>query len=503
MKVDVIVKDQENFISILESQVPENFADANVEYKVIVLENLESKVDSGSVDGQQTPPTDSGDNEDGSTINSDDELVEGSFKAEKVYTQKEAAQIFEAKAKEVLGTALPVNSYIKILSGEISKGKLPHIEIDGKKQIAADVLTGKIEDYFSRKLIVKSDDDGGQQTPPPASGAESGSSPAPDGSTGSSPDKVYTQAEAAKLMKERVQIELGTSLKERSYAGALGSLVSRGKLASVVEENGRRCIPENALNEYLGEYLARKTKTKTSTPGMKVESMSQKDFEKEPKPKYAHKRLSEEGSLEEELGISLRKLFADKDYLPIAKTSLCLGHADNYLYFGEHLDFKGGPVKTKKEDDYKSVNLKSLEKHLGPNKLYSTRDVALIWKERAEKELGTAYDLESYKASLNRDIREDKVNAIKVGIRNFVPQKQMDIYLGNYFARRKIGALEDETISSKDLANLLMISTTSVNNKAKHGCFEKDEENGMYSVDSAKNFVENHAYNGRGWVAKE
>jgi len=25
----------------------------------------------------------------------------------------------------------------------------------------------------------------------------------------------------------------------------------------------------------------------------------------------------------------------------------------------------------------------------------------------------------------------------------------------------------------------------------------------MYSVDSAKNFVENHAYNGRGWVAKE
>ncbi len=404
LKINFKVDDADNYINVLKSQVPENFADANVEYKVIVVEGLEDKFvattdfSHGSTpptdDGQETPPTSAGEESDNDTMNSsEEELVKGSFKADKVYTQKEAAEIWQAKSEEVLGTSRHVNSYIKDLSANFGRGTLEYVKVDGKRCITETVLNEKLEDYFVRKLKNKS-----------------GSS--------EEDEKVGTVATSPVRKKAKVNYE-----------------------------------PDKRL--------------------------------------------------EEQLGIPLRKLFADKDYLPVTKTGTYLGHADNYLYFGNRLDTDGGSIRTKKKDGSVLVNLLSLERHLGPSKLYSTREVALILKDRAEKELGNAYGLESYQASLNRDIREEKVNAVKVGKLNYVPQKQMDIYLGNYFARRKIQAIKDETISSRELAELLMVSTGSVNNKAKHGFFEKAGDRGMYLVDSAKDFVEKHTYDGRGWKLKE
>ncbi len=178
------------------------------------------------------------------------------------------------------------------------------------------------------------------------------------------------------------------------------------------------------------------------------------------------------------------------------------------LTFYPYLDINQGPLPTKLEGRLRLVHRRSLEEFIeqkhGPIKWYTAKEAAEVWKSRVERELGEEQrDVDSYNSDLRYRISNGEIAALKKEDGKLaVCERELQSFLVNYLARKKLDKWNAETIPRDEFIEICPMNDHNPTLLAKQGRLVLTSDYAAVTLDSARTFLKEHYYNGRMWASR-
>ncbi len=154
---------------------------------------------------------------------------------------------------------------------------------------------------------------------------------------------------------------------------------------------------------------------------------------------------------------------------------------------------KDYPIKSKKDDKHRLIELKSALEFLGERygkfKLYTIDEAVDCWKQKNQS-------LDAKEAILDL-VKNNYLNPIKIKDNEYLSEKEVENGYLIYRAKKSLNELSNKLIGVKELASLLFIDSSEVGTLIQNN--ELKSSGIKVKVDSVKEFLTDHTYYRSRW----